>query len=158
MTGWFSEICNHSKEFKGATVNCWWSSNALLLEDDELLVYFLPSGKHSLIRRVAGQVPLNTGAGATFKTTMGMISEVYIAKAAGDARIAKLLAVLAFHELMHNKLGSGNHMHGQGGLAAAVVSGSTTLNPGNISAMAQHLGDKRKQWTGGFSHYHDPLR
>jgi hypothetical protein len=33
-----------------------------------------------------------------------------------------------------------------------------TLSEADIKLMLQHLGGTRRQWTGGFSYYHDPAR
>jgi hypothetical protein len=75
-----------------------------------------------------------------------------------------LVARLAFHEIMHNKLRLNDTMHslpinkGGGGLAKAVIANTDNLNQGNIDIMAAHLWDRHPQWTGGCSTAVDPLR
>ena len=54
LQAWFNGVITHSPQFKGAEAVVRWSSNALLLEDDELLVYFIPSVRHSIVKSVAG--------------------------------------------------------------------------------------------------------
>src|SRR2546422_11766083 len=57
LTGWFKSVVAQSKEFKGAFVRCWWSSNKALLEDDELVVYFLARKQYSIVKRIDGVSP-----------------------------------------------------------------------------------------------------
>ena len=154
LTDWFKTVCGYSKSYKSATVNCWWSSNALLVDEDELVVYFLPSPRHSLVKKVAGSLPIKDSGGATFQTKKGMISEVHISGAAGDARISRLLAILAFHELMHNKLDAHpsksvhKDVHKLGGAAKGTLSASDSPSDSNKRLMGRHLGVEIKQYTG----------
>ena len=71
----------------------------------ELLVYLVATQRrHGLLKRHKKVVP--EAAGATFPIDGRVLSEVYIGKNLGGTRDEnqKLLANLAFHELMHNKL------------------------------------------------------
>jgi hypothetical protein len=112
----------------------------------ELLVYFMPAGKSivKLAPNVQGTIDLtddgNTayGAGA---------SEVYV-----KSNDAVLLAKLAFHELMHNRLKQSNpQLHPQGGLAGANITGTTKLTDTNIKSMAAVLRKPITQWIAGIS-------
>jgi hypothetical protein len=165
LTEWFNSICFQSADFKNAQVDCWWSYNEALLEDDELLVYFLPEPRRSIIREVTGDLPAHVGlGGATVLSTKsgqsGMISEVYISGAAGDRQLAKLLAIVAFHELMHNKLDASPNspikdIHSLGAAATPPLKNSSVPSNPNKAIMAKHLSRKIKQYTG---HMLKPVR
>lgn len=65
-----------------------------------------------------------------------------------------LIAALIFHELMHNKLQSGNSMHGtfsnaQMSAAMMTESADLALNLEESAAMANALNKHVPQWTGG---------
>lgn len=157
---WFTEICGYSTAFKGATVDCWWSSNKLLVEDDELVVYFLPRRQKSIIVEVTGQTPTKDGAGATLLSDQGVISEVFIESSAGDNSLAKLLAICAFHELMHNKLDADpkhtvTDVHKLGGAAGANFGNGDVPTDAHKRLMGKHLGTAIPQYTG---HLFKPLR
>jgi len=83
-----------------------------------------------------------------------MISEVFISESAGDARIGRLLAILAFHELMHNKLDAHptrsvvSDIHNLGGAAKGKVGHNDDPSDGNKKLMAQHLGLRIPQYSG----------
>jgi hypothetical protein len=153
LTHWFDNICNRSTTFRGSTVHCWWTSNVQLLDDDEMIIYFVPNPRRSLIRSVGKSDAAHAGGG-TFMTDKGMISEVFISESAGDARIGRLLAVLAFHELMHNKLDAHptksvvQDIHNLGGAAKAKVGHGDEPTDNNKKLMAQHLGIRIPQYSG----------
>jgi hypothetical protein len=63
---------------------------------------------------------------------------------------AEVLARLAFHECMHNKLRLGNETHGRGGLASASVSADTQLTEQNVANMAAAMKTAVPQWPEGF--------
>ena len=104
--------------------------------------------RNSLVARISGQTPDAAAGGATWPATTGVISEVFVDKALPDGNFQQLLANLAFHELMHNKLDtSGNqpvlddiHTQGGGGLAMATGLKASTLPPStNLRLMATAL-------------------
>lgn len=153
LTHWFDDICKKSTTFRGSTVHCWWTSNVHLLDEDEMIIYFVPQPRRSLIRSV-GKRNLPHKSGGTVMTDQGMISEVFISECAGDARIGRLLAVIAFHELMHNKLDAHptravvKDIHNLGGAAKATVGHGDDPTYGNRSLMAKHLGIRIPQYSG----------
>lgn len=124
----------------------------------DLLCYVVSSFANSVVTNFDSTVTGGDGvAGNTcFKTggTNTAASEVYmdvITNACDD--VAKGMANLIFHELMHNKSLMGNELHskGGGGLAAEVVTQSTARSQGNVDFMKARLGKDITQWQGGFS-------
>src|SRR5262245_62947328 len=95
----------------------WWDSSASDVRANEVLIYFLDSKADSLVQQVSPSVTLGPG-GTTLIRTSGNLSEVYvresIAAMGGGADLARGLAVLAFHESMHNKLKVGGTLHSAG--------------------------------------------
>jgi hypothetical protein len=109
-----------------------------------VLIYFLDSKSDSLVQQVSAGATLGPG-GTTLIRASGNRSEVYVreslAAMGGGADVARGLAVLAFHEAMHNKLKLGGSLHstGGGGMAAATVFANTNVNAGNTAKMAPAL-------------------
>jgi hypothetical protein len=122
----------------------WWDSSPSDVRADEVLIYFLDSKSDSLVQQVSAGATLGPG-GTTLIRSSGNLSEVYVreslAAMGGGADVARGLAVLAFHEAMHNKLKLGGSLHstGGGGMAAATVFANTNVNTGNIAKMAPAL-------------------
>ena len=110
----------------------------------ELLVYFMPSGK-SIVKQVPNvttTVDLSKDGNTIY--TAGA-SEVYV-----KSNDPILLAKLAFHELMHNRLRQSNaQLHPQGGLAAESIDAMTQLTDRNQKSMAAVLRRPITQWTAG---------
>ena len=116
---------------------------------NELLIYFMPYGWS-----VANQMPNSTSVnplgghdGLTkFSNTKDgqAVSEVY-----AKTTITRVLANLAFHEAMHNKLRLGNEMHQQKGAASKEIDDGTRPTEDNKKRMQAALKTDRKQWTGG---------
>jgi hypothetical protein len=117
----------------------WWDPKSV--NDTSLLIYFVDDRGSSLVRKVRPRVPLGAG-GTTHVSTAGNLSEVYVAAAAQDSNSARALAVLAFHEAMHNLLKMGQGLHGSGGmgLAAATVYSNSQLTQRNKDLMAGVMG------------------
>jgi hypothetical protein len=122
----------------------------------ELLVYFMPP-RVSIVKHAPNlnqQPDLSKDGNTAYGSGA---SEVYV-KGNYDA---VLLAKLAFHELMHNRLKLDNHLHAQGGLAAESITGSTQLSSRNIKSMAAVLRNPITQWIGGITMLnngrHDPM-
>jgi hypothetical protein len=154
LEGYFTQICAKTAQFSIASYS--WEPAAGLIEDHELLVYFLASasGHHSIVATKTNQ-PLGQ-SGSTFPTATGVISEVYLDAPQGDPDYGRLVANLVFHELMHNKLDaytSGGvlqdiHVQGGGGLAVGTpITSGDRPNAKNISLMAQVLGKNHPQYT-----------
>lgn len=181
MTDWFSQICAASTDFSAASAECWWSSNRLLVEKDELVVYFLPTRSHSLIAHRGAALPVESHGGGTMLIGTSIVSEVYIwentRQGMQDPRHSRLLALVALHELIHNKLDAdpnnpgqliqqvGNKetktditdMHAQlDGIARGRLSGNSQVTPHNMKVMADNLSLENEQYTGHlFSHVGD---
>lgn len=151
LVSYFNQICLKTSVFDKADFS--WVPQANLIQDHELLIYFLQSSKDSI---VAGQTNQALGqAGATFPTSNGVISEVYLNVNEGDAQFGRLVANAAFHELMHNKLDayiSGGvvrdiHTLGGGGLAVGTpLSNALRPSPQNIQLMANALAKSHPQY------------
>jgi len=143
-----------------------------VLAPGELLVYILASSRNSIINRQSTQQIDPDAAGNTIPVNGRVISEIYLGErphhpgnsTLGDNHYTQLIANVAFHELMHNKLdalpvGQGGvmadlHASGGGGLArggqgARPIEANTQLSPTNISFMAQNLGRAVPQFVGG---------
>lgn len=149
---WFNRCCRGTP-FQQSDFR--WLFSASVVEDHELVVYILPSQFNSIIRRKSPSFPLEAG-GATFRSSGGMISEVYMDHVEGDSHVTKLLAALIFHEFMHNKLDANPnnatigdvHTQGGGGLAVGNISSKLDLTFRNEQLMRQVLSKKEKQYTG----------
>ena len=113
----------------------------------DLVMHFLGSRGSSIIRRISGE-SAGTAAGATYPTSEGMVSEIYVQNI---SVVPGAIAKLAFHELMHNKLDAQTepsarvvqdiHTHGGGGLATSQPIGENTpLTDDNIRLMRSALG------------------
>lgn len=133
----------------------------------DVLVYFVATHLDSIVAHVGGPLSSFSESGLTSATTHGVISEVWLAgspndpmnRPLSDTHYKDLLANVAFHELMHNKLDalqSGqralSNIHdpriGGGGLAAPMVSANTHLTIQNIEIMAQNLDRPIPQYSG----------
>ncbi len=143
LVEFFDEICQlQSCPFSKS--DFWWDPTSI--SDTDLLVYFVDSKADSLVRKIRPNSPLG-GGGTTHISTAGNLSEVYISAASDADDPARALAVLAFHEAMHNLLKRGNDLHGMGGmgLAAATVYPNSTLTKKNKELMAKVMGKKIPQ-------------
>lgn len=116
------------------------------VDDTSLLVYFVNGHDESKIRIVKPGTGLGPG-GTTHISSAGNLSEVYVSAADGQDNPARAIAVLAFHEAMHNllKLGNGLHATGGMGLAAATIFSNSSLSPKNKALMAPVMGKKIRQ-------------
>ncbi len=125
----FDEVCQlPSCPFSDS--DFWWDPTSVT--DTSLLIYFVDGPSSSLVRKVRPKAPLGVG-GTTHISNAGNLSEVYVSVAANDSNPARALAVLAFHEAMHNLLKTGQGLHGSGGmgLAAAIVYSNSKLTQKN---------------------------
>lgn len=153
LKNYFTQACQH-KNSKIATADFSWERGSVQAHD--LVIYFLPSIKSSFISNTFKAQPKHTsGSGGTFPSPSGMITEVYLDAMEGDNAYSRLVAKLAFHECMHNKIDASTpatvaDIHGKaggGGLASANISNGTDLTPENIALMAQVLDKAVPQYT-----------
>ncbi|MCP5418960.1 MAG: hypothetical protein H6970_00515 [Gammaproteobacteria bacterium] len=160
---WFKDVLSHSSVYSNSTVRCWWRYNAALVEDDELVVYFYPVASY-------GDIPPGKCAhagGCTFQHTKGMLSEIYVRPVADAPNRAQLLAVLAFHEIMHNKLDAErnsvipdlhNHFHGNDQKASKPKVGFNDTPSGEEKKLlGQHLDRPVKQFLSALMKKRKPL-
>jgi len=139
----FDEVCT-SPSTSFASSDFHWNTAAEYLRPPEVVIHFLTEKSDSLVRKISSGAQLGPG-GTTRIHASGNLSEVYVRESlvamGGGADIARGLAVLAFHEAMHNKLQLGNSLHskGGGGMAATTVYANTELNQPNIAKMAKAL-------------------
>lgn len=116
--------------------------------DNEMLIYIMPQGV-SIVKNLPGlkgSVDLSLNGNTVWVGNV-RASEFY---AVGPDPV--LLAKLAFHELMHNRLKQGDEMHAdQDGLGAKVIGPDTQISSRNMRSMAQVLRRPCPQWTNGIS-------
>jgi hypothetical protein len=153
LTDYFNKVCQHSKS-PFETARCSWQKG--VAGENDLVIYFLSSSKESIIYKdFKTSSTCQAPSGGTIETSQGMVSEVYMDTMQGDMNYCKLVANLAFHELMHNKLDaptinptvSDIHALGGSGLAQATVARGTQITDQNIALMAGALGKKVRQYT-----------
>lgn len=151
LVEYFSQICQH-KDSSFASADFSWSGNAGRVQEHELVVYFLSSKSNSIINNNGG-APKHWGSGGTYPAPGGIITEVYLDMMEGDADYPRLVANIAFHELLHNKLDTATpvstsdiHKLG-GGLAVPTVSRGLRPSGQEIGLMAKALSKKAKQFT-----------
>jgi hypothetical protein len=143
LKGFFDEVCQlQSCPFSDS--DFWWDPTSV--GDTDLLVYFIDSKSDSLVHKIRPKASLGAG-GTTHVSTAGNLSEVYLSAARNDVDPIRALAVLAFHEAMHNLLRLGNSLHASGGmgLAAETVYSNSTLTARNKTLMAGVMGKKIPQ-------------
>jgi hypothetical protein len=153
LTDYFNTVCRHANSpFENA--RCTWQKGSV--GESDLVIYFLTSTKESIItKRFHTSSTCTAPSGGTFESPQGMVSEVYMDSMEGDRNYCKVVANLAFHELMHNKLDAPSsnktindvHASGGSGLAEATVARGSQLTPQNIALMAGALGKKIRQFT-----------
>lgn len=154
----FDEVCKHvlskfsSTDVEVKDIN--YVSTNIKAGD---LVIRLTTKNDSIILKKYGSGAVSkdtTGATKDTGSGSGVASEAWLEGAAGDPDVPQLLARLAFHELMHNKLDASNSkdIHSSPddgtGLAATPVSSGTKLSDPNKRNMAMALGSLVAQFTG----------
>ncbi len=148
----FDEVCKNEHS-KYDMSDFWWDPTKAQVKSHELLVYVLWDSSSSLIvkKHPKSKVNLSNG-GNTFwlGSSTPRISEIYIETMIKFMDYHRLIAKLAFHELMHNKLEPFSvHTDGGGGLATGgVITASTPLNDKNKEIMAKKLGKWVPQYEG----------
>ncbi|HYE73627.1 MAG TPA: hypothetical protein VEF04_09850, partial [Blastocatellia bacterium] len=110
----FDEVCQH-RNSTFSNSDFWWEPNAGDIADHELLVYLVPDQSSSIIRSINSGAGLGPGGTTVFNNNYSL-TEVYfnVGFNLADANPHRGLAVLCFHELMHNKLKRGNSLHTNG--------------------------------------------
>lgn len=125
-----------------------WEQGSPQPTKQDVLVYFT-SPDFSVVSKFAGTPANPSSDGWTFmKTVDNRVSEV-ASEVYCKALDSDFLAKLAFHEIMHNKLGIGNELHKRNGMAQATVGPDTKLTPENSRDLAAAMPNAHPQWTGG---------
>ncbi|PYV49043.1 MAG: hypothetical protein DMG92_12140 [Acidobacteria bacterium] len=134
----FDEVCQLSS-CPFDISDFWWDPTSV--STTSLLIYFVDDQSSSLVRQIKPNSPLG-GGGTTHISSAGNLSEVYVSAAASDENSPRALAVLAFHEAMHNLLKKGQSLHASGGmgLAAETVFSNSRLTQKNKELMAAVTG------------------
>jgi hypothetical protein len=153
LVEYFNQICAKTKEYN-ATADFSWEPAASKIQEDDLLVYVLPTSGQSIVAKKTTNALGPTGS--TFPTATGVISEIYLDVMQGDRDFARLVANAIFHEWMHNKLDAYSagapvqdiHVQGGGALATGgLIKSGDRPSPRNISLMAANLSRKHPQYT-----------
>lgn len=147
----FNIVCKHkNSEFSNA--DFFWEPG--YVSDEDVVVYLLGKESSSIVKSKGGTSKHANPSGATFQSSDGMISEVYLKKMDGAMDFSTLVANIIFHEIMHNKLDAAKnsgiadiHVSGVDGLAKPIIDRSTMLTDKNISLMAPALSRKIPQYT-----------
>ena len=125
--------------------------------DFDVLIFVVPRGQaHEVMKLKFPSVPDRRGRNGWTHFVNGggdeAVSLVY-----SNELDAQTLAMVIFHEIMHNKLQLNNELHAQGGLASECVGAGckpavTGLNKDNILRMRDALVRRRiAQWKSGAS-------
>jgi hypothetical protein len=159
LAGYFNRVA--SRTHYGSAFVRWLADRKPPVQPHELLIYFMDSTTSILQVMRGGKLAGTLGFGDHWGFTdtdpvSGKTgSEVY--NRSTDVRV---LANLAFHEAMHNKLGFSNRrLHNGNGLRGSpfrsdadpggVVTDTTLLTEDNIVAMSGALNKSVPQWTDG---------
>lgn len=159
---WFRRICQGTPY----SVIVQWVNQTPNITPLDLICYFVPSEISSVVSRVPGFTPNNHQShGLTYSSQTWNCSEVYSARCRlAQSSNVNWLPQVAFHELMHNKLGlSDGHLHfgirpnrsniarSELGLGRSQVQRNMTPSRSNIAEMRAALGTPRRQWAGAWS-------
>ena len=148
--------------YEGALVT--YTNAAVVPAPNELLIYVMPPGK-SVVARSPGGRPQTDPTSDGYTNIRAGASEVYTTRMSSPILMAKL----AFHECMHNKLRLGqttpngpDALHdSQDGLGGASIRPETPLTVRNIRTMAAAIATPVPQWTAGITlllnGMHDPM-
>jgi hypothetical protein len=147
LKGFFDQVCQLDSCPYNTSDFTW---NPAAASASNLVIYFINSSADSLVSKVNPGTPLGEG-GTTLLDPAGNLSEVYFTSPGTDGAsdLARQLAVLAFHESMHNLLQLGKSLHASGGmgLAAEVVPENASLTDTNKKLMAPAMGNDIPQNT-----------
>jgi hypothetical protein len=149
LLGWYTRVT--AGTHYTASVS-WVTSEPAGIQNNDLLCYFVRGRADSVLDHLPGRRDNGNGVnGTTAWASNHTASEVYVANS------RDVLAELAFHELMHNKLHVGDSLHTGNGLAVEAVSAGMTPSEQNITQLRGALGASHPQWTGGWLAAADPL-
>lgn len=152
----FDSVCKHvvSKFSETDVESKDLGTVASSIKTGELLIRLTSKTNSVLIKKYGKDAVSNDASGGTKDTGSGIVSEAWIEGAAGSPTVPDLVARLAFHELMHNKIDAANSMdiHSKPddgtGLAVSPVAYNTDPSATNKRNMAMRLGSIVSQFTG----------
>ncbi len=148
LVEYFAPICKASGgAFDAARFS--WSGSTGQVQPHEIVVYFVQARKDSIVAARGGSV--THGSGATYTTGAGTISEVFLSEMEGDGNYPRLVANIAFHEILHNKLEPSPladiHGIGGGGLSSPTVNSGMRPTTAEITPMGAALSRNVQQYT-----------
>lgn len=121
-----------------------WNYRAAHVQPHDVVVYFVLDRADSVARKKFGvEPPAGAGGGFTYFNGGVTVCEVYVE----GSMPAQRLANVAFHEVMHNKLGMGNEMHALGGVAASPTPERAILTAESIRRLSARLFRAVPQYT-----------
>jgi hypothetical protein len=152
----FDEVCKHvQSKFDNTDVqSADLATVTSSIKPGELLIRLTTKKDSILVKKYGKDAVANDTSGATKDTGSGVVSEAWLEGGAGSGNVPELLARLAFHELMHNKIDATNSkdIHNKPddgtGLAVSPVAYNTALSETNKRNMASRLGSVVTQFTG----------
>lgn len=149
----FLHVIRKSNEFGSVTVRS--TMTKPVLHANELLVYVLGSRHHSVVDDEFGPGG-DTGGYTAFQRSGNHLtaSEVYMHPEGEEVRLnPRKLAIMVYHEAMHNILQEGNELHRRGELAAKPVNYDTAKHRKNDDKdMARALSRMAPQWLNGWAY------
>jgi hypothetical protein len=154
------EVANHflyvvkeTDEFNGVVVRS--TMTRPVLHAHDLMVYII-GAKHSSVVAAKFGPGGGTGGYTAFEMSGKRLtaSEAYMHAQGDELRLnPRQLAIMVFHEAMHNVLQEGEKMHSRGGMAAEKLNYDTAKhNKKDDKAMAAALSKLAPQWLDGWDH------
>lgn len=142
----FDQVCTSPKT-PYAITNFSWANSGGGRQSDHLVLHFFRRSRDGLLYMWGHRTGLDQSGATLWIPARGMVSEIYLEKMEGDANYAKLVANLAFHEAMHNKLDAHPsfasfdvHKIRFGGLSQELgIAASTKLTAADVTAMTPAL-------------------
>jgi hypothetical protein len=126
-----------------------------VLHANELLVYIINAKPSSVVSQRFGSGG-GTGGYTAFERSGSHVtaSEAYMHASGDEARLKpRELAMIIYHEAMHNILQEGDELHRRGGLAAENIHYDTAKHrTENDKAMAKALSKMAPQWLDGWNY------
>src|SRR5262245_45231221 len=100
LVSYIDESCKLNSNFSGSDYT--FEPRTSSVTDKDWVIYLLKNDSKSIVAQYSSD-PLGF-SGSTADTNEGVISEIYLEPQFGDAELPRLLANIAYHELLHNKL------------------------------------------------------
>ena len=143
----FDMVCTSPNTSYGSCTFSWAGSLGQR-RSDHLVLHFFNTARNGILYMWGFRNGLTESGATVWVDGKGMMSEIYLDKMEGDARFEQLVANLAFHEAMHNKLDAHPtlrsmadiHKLKNGGLSRQTgIAAGTKLSQADVNAMAPAL-------------------